>query len=293
MAVPDPRAEPRVYESEGFVVTLWTYYKPAKSGEVTGRPGNRMTGASTIVLLGLWTQPSPSRWGSAPCGDHSPHPRPCRRGPEASRHYATEPKTSDRRSWRCRADAARRAAPGNVLSTKSGLLFIDFETCCRGPVGFDLAHVPEDVSERYADVDQDLLSQCRPLSLPSDGRPCERPVRRPDMACRDHGGPGALRHTPTRRSKSSWPSSAASRPPSEHATSSPPAPASSWQPPPEPQPVRPARPPRLRAGERERVRHDADWLPGVRWPHSAKSAVTDRVIRGHRVRRADGRGVLS
>ncbi len=55
--------------------------------------------------------------------------------------------------------------PGNVLNTKSGLLFIDFETCCRGPVEFDLAHVPEDVSIRYAGADRDLLSQCRVLVL--------------------------------------------------------------------------------------------------------------------------------
>jgi Ser/Thr protein kinase RdoA (MazF antagonist) len=26
------------------------------------------------------------------------------------------------------------AHPGNVLTTKNGLLFIDLETCCRGPV---------------------------------------------------------------------------------------------------------------------------------------------------------------
>jgi thiamine kinase-like enzyme len=55
--------------------------------------------------------------------------------------------------------------PGNVLSTKSGLLFIDFETCCRGPVEFDLAHVPEDVSERYAAADEDLLIESRGLVL--------------------------------------------------------------------------------------------------------------------------------
>jgi Ser/Thr protein kinase RdoA (MazF antagonist) len=55
--------------------------------------------------------------------------------------------------------------PGNVLSTKTGLLFIDLETCCRGPVEFDLAHVPEDVSERYADADEELLSECRVLVL--------------------------------------------------------------------------------------------------------------------------------
>src|SRR5207247_2500118 len=55
--------------------------------------------------------------------------------------------------------------PGNVLTTKTGLLFIDLETCCRGPVEFDLAHAPEDVSERYADADEELLSECRILVL--------------------------------------------------------------------------------------------------------------------------------
>jgi hypothetical protein len=55
--------------------------------------------------------------------------------------------------------------PGNVLSTRNGPLFIDLETCCRGPVEFDLAHVPQEVSERYPDVDRDLLGDCRLLVL--------------------------------------------------------------------------------------------------------------------------------
>ena len=55
--------------------------------------------------------------------------------------------------------------PGNVLSTKNGPLFIDLETCCRGPVEFDLAHVPEEVSERYPDADQQLLRECRVIVL--------------------------------------------------------------------------------------------------------------------------------
>ena len=55
--------------------------------------------------------------------------------------------------------------PGNVLSTQSGLLFIDFETCCRGPVEFDVAHVPEAASEHYAAADEDLLGECRGLVL--------------------------------------------------------------------------------------------------------------------------------
>ena len=36
--------------------------------------------------------------------------------------------------------------PGNVLRTKKGLRFIDLETCCRGPVEFDLSYVPEEVA---------------------------------------------------------------------------------------------------------------------------------------------------
>jgi thiamine kinase-like enzyme len=52
-----------------------------------------------------------------------------------------------------------------VLTTKNGLLFIDFETCCRGPVEFDLAHAPEEVSEHYPGVNQDLLRECRILVL--------------------------------------------------------------------------------------------------------------------------------
>jgi Ser/Thr protein kinase RdoA (MazF antagonist) len=55
--------------------------------------------------------------------------------------------------------------PGNVLRTKDGPLFIDLETCCRGPVEFDLAHVPQEVSERYAGADQELLRDCRILVL--------------------------------------------------------------------------------------------------------------------------------
>jgi Ser/Thr protein kinase RdoA (MazF antagonist) len=55
--------------------------------------------------------------------------------------------------------------PGNVLNTKDGPLFIDLETCCRGPVEFDLAHVPEAVCERYPRVDQALLDECRGLVL--------------------------------------------------------------------------------------------------------------------------------
>jgi hypothetical protein len=52
-----------------------------------------------------------------------------------------------------------------VLTTKNGLLFIDLETCCRGPVEFDLAHAPEEVSGHYPGVNRGLLRECRILVL--------------------------------------------------------------------------------------------------------------------------------
>jgi hypothetical protein len=55
--------------------------------------------------------------------------------------------------------------PGNVLLTENGLLFIDFETSCRGPVEFDLAHAPDEVDELYPGADSELVRQCRLLVL--------------------------------------------------------------------------------------------------------------------------------
>ena len=52
-----------------------------------------------------------------------------------------------------------------MLSTQTGLVFIDLETCCRGPIEFDLAHAPEDVSECYPGADLALVRECRHLVL--------------------------------------------------------------------------------------------------------------------------------
>jgi Ser/Thr protein kinase RdoA (MazF antagonist) len=63
--------------------------------------------------------------------------------------------------------------PGNVLSTNNGPLFVDLETCCRGPVEFDLAHVPEKVSETTAALIRDCCaradSSCSRWSQPGAG----------------------------------------------------------------------------------------------------------------------------
>jgi aminoglycoside phosphotransferase (APT) family kinase protein len=169
VAALEPRVDPRVYERDGFVVTLWTYYEPAAPGEV-----------------------SPAGYASALERLHAglrkldvPAPHFTDRVERAQQLVANRDRTpalghADRelldgtlRSLR-RVIGEHRGAeqllhgephPGNVLATKNGLMFIDFETCCRGPVEFDLAHAPEEVSEHYPGVDQDLLRECRILVL--------------------------------------------------------------------------------------------------------------------------------
>jgi hypothetical protein len=53
--------------------------------------------------------------------------------------------------------------PGNLLRTRNGPLFVDLETCCRGPVEFDIAHAPEGAEKHYPGADPGLVSQCRTL----------------------------------------------------------------------------------------------------------------------------------
>lgn len=55
--------------------------------------------------------------------------------------------------------------PWNVLDTDDGSLFIDFENCARGPIEFDLAWVPDEVSKLYRGADHDLVAACRAAVL--------------------------------------------------------------------------------------------------------------------------------
>jgi aminoglycoside phosphotransferase (APT) family kinase protein len=169
VAALEPRVEPRVYERDGFAVTLWTYYEPVSPHEVSPASYAR---ALERLHAGLRTLEIPA-------------PHFTDRVEQAQQLVASRDRTpaladADRellggalRSLR-RVTGGRGAAeqllhgephPGNVLSTTNGLLFIDLETCCRGPVEFDLAHAPEEVSAHYPGLSPDLLRECRILVL--------------------------------------------------------------------------------------------------------------------------------
>jgi len=165
----DPRVEPRVYVRDGFVITLWTYYEPVSHPDVGAAEY-----AQALERLHA---------GMRQVDFIAPHFTD--RVAEAQSLVANRAQTPDLRdadrellshtlrkmTWAIgQRDAAEQLLhgephPGNLLKTKYGLLFTDLETCCRGPVEFDVAHVPEEVSTHYPGADQDLLCECRILML--------------------------------------------------------------------------------------------------------------------------------
>ena len=136
-----------VYETDGFDVTLWTYEPPAPQSVSPGDYAQASSGGTT-ACGGSTSRRRTTRIASR---------RPGHRRAAATAVPRSRTPTGSFSAARC--DARRRAIddraaveqllhgephPGNVLSTRNGPLFVDLETCCRGPVEFDLAHVPED-----------------------------------------------------------------------------------------------------------------------------------------------------
>jgi Ser/Thr protein kinase RdoA (MazF antagonist) len=163
----DPRAAPRVHEHAGFAVTLWTYYE-------TVAPIGPAEYANALAQL---------HRGMRPLEFETPHYTD--RIEEAHQTVADHDRSpaladADRallldvleRQRRVIGESGREEQllhgephHGNVLGTTNGPVFIDFETCCRGPVEFDLSYVPAVVSAVYPGADQELLDDCRLLAL--------------------------------------------------------------------------------------------------------------------------------
>ena len=168
IAALDPRVAPRVYELDGFAVTFWRFY-PSVS---TPGPAHEYAGALR-------------RLHAAMRSTEIDAPHVTERVAEAERlltHRQDTPELADedRSLLLDTLRSARRGVlggrylhqvlhgephPGNLLRTTGGPLFVDLETCCRGPVEFDVAHVPAEVAHHYPGLDQVLLQECRRLVL--------------------------------------------------------------------------------------------------------------------------------
>jgi len=170
----EPRVEPRVYVRDGWAVTLWTYYEPVPPQEVAPAEYARVlerlhTGMRRIDVA---TPHFTDRVAEAQSFVASPDRTP--ELPDADRGLLSNTLRSLRRAIENRGAPEQllhgEPHPGNLLRTKEGLRFIDLETCCRGPVEFDIAHVelprfPDEVSKHYPGVDQQLLRECHVLVL--------------------------------------------------------------------------------------------------------------------------------
>ncbi len=164
----EPRVEPAVHTRDGFTVTLWTYYEPVGPHN----PPEDYAKALEQLHVGMREVDVPSPRFTDRIAEAQEVVANPNRSPEladADRAFLGGRLDSLRRAIEARGAAEQllhgEPHPGNVLSTKSGSLFIDLETCCRGPVEFDLAHVPEAVCEHYPNIDQGLLDECRQLIL--------------------------------------------------------------------------------------------------------------------------------
>jgi len=169
VAALDPRVEPRVFVRHGFVINMWTYYEPVSPSEIApaeyAQALKRLH--ATMREIDLPTPHFTTRITEAQglVDDRARTPALA----EPDREFLSNTLRQLRSAISQRGAAEQllhgEPHPGNLLRTKNGLLFIDLETCCRGPVEFDVAIAPKEVSEHYQLADRDLLGECRALAL--------------------------------------------------------------------------------------------------------------------------------
>lgn len=164
----DPRVEPRVFDGDGFAISMWSHVAPVRRA----RPPAEYARALERLHADLRTidVAAPHVMDRVAATQHD----------VANRDVTPDLTDADRALL---ADALRdlRASilerrpaeqllhgephPWNVLDAADGPLLTDFEDVARGPVEYDLAWVPEEVSERDTAADHDLVDEFRGIVL--------------------------------------------------------------------------------------------------------------------------------
>lgn len=165
----EAHAGPRVYTRDGFAVNLWRYYEAVSEGEAAPADYASALGRLHTAMRDVELAAPHFTDRIAEAQQLVGDPQRTPQLPDADRALLGETLRDLRRSisqWGAAEQLLHgEPHPGNVLRTTGGLLFIDFETACRGPIEFDLAHMPAEVSRYYPGADETLLSQCRILVL--------------------------------------------------------------------------------------------------------------------------------
>lgn len=182
VVAPDPRVEPVARLRDGLEVSLWSWVDPAGSPDRAPMAPAALAEALAHLHAAMRSIDVPvprfaDRVRSAldllDDPERSPRLRPPDR--ELLRWTLVELRDAVRSTGREQL-LHGEPHPGNILDAPRGPLFIDLETCCRGPVEFDLAHLPLEAAEHYRSAastdhggpalpDAALLSQCRRLTL--------------------------------------------------------------------------------------------------------------------------------
>ena len=178
VAALEPRVEPRVYRLDGFAMTLWTYHEHVPPREFASAEYadalHRLHAG--LRRVDMETPHFTDRVGDALSilanRDRSPEVPDEDRELLVNALRSTSGKIEDRGAPEHLLHGEPH--PGNVLRTYEGLRFVDLETCCRGPVEFDIAHAADleslrnerdchEVAAHYPHADPKLVRLCRVL----------------------------------------------------------------------------------------------------------------------------------
>ncbi|MGP9536647.1 AAA family ATPase [Brachybacterium sp. AOP43-C2-M15] len=164
---PDPRVPAQVHLRDGLEITLWTHHAPRTDRELP--PTDYAAGLARLHAAmrsaRFEAPPFTTRVDAALALLEDPRRTP--RLTEPDRAFLRTTLTTLAAQVSRRGDQQPlhgEPHPGNVLDTAHGPVVIDLETCCTGPVEFDLAHAPVQVAVHYPAVDAELLEDCRILT---------------------------------------------------------------------------------------------------------------------------------
>ncbi len=165
----EPRVEPLTDARDGFMVSMWKHYEPVSDQELSpadyARALARMhEGLRNVDLTAPhFLDRVAGNQRDVASRDTTPDQA------DADRTFLADTLEHLRKSILERGAAEQllhgEPHPWNVLNTKGGPLFMDFENTCRGPVEYDLGWVPVEVSAQYPNVDHELVDQCRGLMI--------------------------------------------------------------------------------------------------------------------------------
>lgn len=160
----DRRTPAQVHEADGFAVTLWTHCDgpPPTSAAYAAALADLHGGLRRVDLA---TQHFTDRVAEAERIAVEPARSPALADDDRELLVTTLRRLRDAvlAGGALEQPLHGEPHPGNVLGSPDGPRFIDLETCCRGPVEFDVAHLPDAVAKHYPGLDADLLSDCRGL----------------------------------------------------------------------------------------------------------------------------------